>query len=643
MPCLQSRTTSCARRLEVLDPAPFIYPVFLPLLVALSVSPTFPAAVLLNIVLSISSIPHGRSGLTSSCNDFSQVRWMLSLIPVNFAQRHSLVVSAQLPSTAASSILCDHWIPSPEQLTFLFPLHEVLLILVDGIANTSILPAELQLLCTSFLNLLFLASTPQALIQKSLLWIVGAGIVVACYYVLTWNITLERMPSWRLKRPARDQKRVTLLSINKSSVQNTTLANSTNDTCGKDLSSTNETCNKVLFSGQGEDNKGTKQQDLGTHWSSPPRRHKQVLSVLTQSYMSLTPRQAQMRKSLYALYTYSIVVILIIGVVRPHIGKTALHDNEPLGWAIGYLFGDIPSVRTLVWRHDLENWVNLPEPRFARHGSGEEGLVDRWLLTFGFANARLALFVYWFTIVCVGVLTVVRLGARVEVDTRRKIFHGMMVVMLLPTTYLDPCFLSLALTLVLAVFLLLDLFRAAQLRPISKPLAHFLTPYIDGRDLRGPVIVSPMFLLIGCACPLWLTLSALERTGTSPWNGWDVSTRDVSMVSGVVCVGMGDAAASLIGRRYGRHKWPWQGGKSLEGSAAFAVAVTVGLLIARVWLLVGGWKQLYEDDIELWCKVVAKALLAASVAAFTEAVLTGCNDNVVVPIILWLLVRGLQI
>ena len=51
--------------------------------------------------------------------------------------------------------------------------------------------------------------------------------------------------------------------------------------------------------------------------------------------------------------------------------------------------------------------------------------------------------------------------------------------------------------------------------------------------------------------------------------------REVAMVAGVVCVGMGDAAASLIGRRYGKHKWIWVGGKSIEGSVAFAVAVTL--------------------------------------------------------------------
>ena len=43
----------------------------------------------------------------------------------------------------------------------------------------------------------------------------------------------------------------------------------------------------------------------------------------------------------------------------------------------------------------------------------------------------------------------------------RQVFHGMMVLMFLPTTYVDPAFCALALGTVLSIFLLLDLFRHA--------------------------------------------------------------------------------------------------------------------------------------------------------------------------------------
>ena len=148
------------------------------------------------------------------------------------------------------------------------------------------------------------------------------------------------------------------------------------------------------------------------------------------------------------------------------------------------------------------------------------------------------------------------------------------------------------------------------------------------------MIVSHIFLLVGCAIPLWLSLAAVQRVGEAPWEGWEVSHRELSMVSGIVCVGMGDAAASLIGRRFGRRRWCW------SGSLAFALAVVLGLAVGRAWLLLGGWAG---DSGDSWSLTLGKAAVAASGASLTESVLTGGNDNVIVPVILWLVVKALRI
>lgn len=347
-----------------------------------------------------------------------------------------------------------------------------------------------------------------------------------------------------------------------------------------------------------------------------------------------------------------IVVLIILGPVRATIGKTALHDHEPFGWAIGYLFGNLPRLRWEVINWNLDWWIPLPamvdSDAVAELSSSLSRAEYVRQIAIGAANTRLLLCVYCAGTILVGLISVLSLSSVVEVDTRRKVFHGTMVAMLLPTIYIDPCFVALALALVLAIFLILDLIRASQLPPLSKPIARFLTPYVDGRDLRGPVVVSHIFLLIGCAIPLWLSLAGVARTGDEPWRDWDVQTRDVSMVAGVVCVGMGDAAASLIGRRYGRRKWPWAGGKSLEGSLAFAVAVTIGLVFGRAWLHFG-WSELSapQKSVVGWARdaglTVGKAAVCAVGASLNEAVLTGGNDNVIVPVILWVLVRGVRL
>ncbi|KHO01418.1 Phosphatidate cytidylyltransferase [Metarhizium album ARSEF 1941] len=347
---------------------------------------------------------------------------------------------------------------------------------------------------------------------------------------------------------------------------------------------------------------------------------------------------AVVRKWAYAAYVYAALVGIILVGVRIYVEKFALDGHEPIGWALGYMFGNIPWFRFQVVHANVERWICLP----ATDGAKECHLG--WVQhlrhdTFGEANTRLILSAYWFAILVFGLVVVFRLKEMYEVDTRRKVFHFMMVGMFLPAVYVDPTYAGLALSLILAVFLILDLLRASQLPPLSKPIASFLAPYVDGRDFRGPVVISHIFLLIGCAIPLWLALAALSRAGTGCLSGWEVPTRDVSMVSGVICVGLGDAAASLLGRRYGHRKWLWGGGKSLEGSLAFAVVVFAGLAAAEMWLRIGGWPT--TDEPVGWHVSVRNAGICATMGSLTEAVLTGGNDNVIVPVILWTCVKSL--
>jgi dolichol kinase len=582
----------------------------------------------------------------------------------------------------------------PEDLVMLFPLHQALLPPLYYLTTTSLLPAELHLLSIGLINLLLFSTSPQTSILTVLLWMGGVGVFLLCGKVLKWGVALARIPRWRLRRAGRVIKaRQNFLHILNQSLGSKRAANaSAKDASDSDadedeplfqnplqktkslkinildsvrnskvLANGNETHSAVETektgfrtsnsSAGGVSNVGLKRRNTlpvlvaEDHTAQHRYANRKRTPSIAQSYLSLTPTQATVRKWIYALYFYIIVVALILGPIRYTIGKFALSGYEPFGWAISYLFGNIPRVRWEVFQYNLDWWVPLP-PRIDADDLPIFPPAEhiRYNLL-GQANTRLLLCVYCAATILIGLISVFSLSAVVEVDTRRKVFHGTMVAMLLPTIYIDPCFVSLALALVLAIFLLLDLIRASQLPPLSKPIAKFLTPYVDGRDLRGPVVVSHIFLLIGCAIPLWLSLAGIQRTGEEPWKGWDVDRRDVSMVSGVICVGMGDAAASLIGRRYGRRKWPWAGGKSLEGSVAFAVAVTLGLVFGRVWLHVG-WAdpQALPKATNEWAQdamwTVGKAALCAAGASLNEAVLTGGNDNVIVPVVLWVLVRG---
>lgn len=700
---MRSRTTTDTRTYRdrfwmpaAFDPAPILYPVLLPVFIALSLIPVGQHILIPNLVLSISSTPFQLIPLLDRVPGYGSGHWMLSLIPLLVSENPGMKGHVHLIPYALKldgSTELDR-----EIVTLLYPLHQALLPSLGYLTTTSLLPAELQLLSVSMINILMFSTSPQALILKALLWIGGLTLFVFCGDVLKWSVALARVPSWRFRGASSryNMRNVVLRALDDylggrlsrwHLVEGKSYTSESDEFDGLRLrkSSTNEsqklevpTCNfeqkavllatSPLSAVDGNiDHKSfalhkvpgelqlqsTRQRrhtlpshsvtlhDSHLQPTSDLQRNKSRLRLVKpKSYLTLTQAQASVLKWFYALYVYAVAIGVIAVGIRTYVSRWALNGNEPVGWALGYLLGDISWFRYWVVSSNLERWICLPPLNEHATHLGVHGTPERLpRIRLGEANMRLLICGYCLGIIAAGLAIVFRLSAVVEVDTRRKVFHGMMVAMFLPVTFIDPTFAALALCLTLSIFLLLDLFRASQLPPLSKPLTYFLAPYVDGRDHRGPVIVSHMFLLIGCAIPLWLSLARTERCGTTPWEGWEVKTRDLSMVSGVICVGMGDAAASLVGRRYGRRRWIWSGGKSLEGSLAFAIAVIVGLLLARVWLRVGGWDG---DSEDAWALTCGKAALAAAGSSLTEAVLTGGNDNVVVPVILWLLVRGLE-
>ena len=84
---------------------------------------------------------------------------------------------------------------------------------------------------------------------------------------------------------------------------------------------------------------------------------------------------------------------------------------------------------------------------------------------------------------------------------------------------------------------------------------------------------------------------------------------------------VGDAAAALVGRPFGRHRWPGSH-KSVEGSLAFLIAAFAALMVFGVWR----WPA---------------ALTAAGAATLIELLPLPVNDNLSVPVVagavLWIL------
>ena len=683
------------------DPATVLYPPFLPVLVGLSVASNQSDVVLPNIILGLSSLPQRLFPRSSRLSGVNAVHWLVSITPLAVSDNTTWISEHNPPLPYMLKSGVSDKLPS-ETLVLIYLLHHALLQPLHYLTTSSLLISELHLLSAALINVLLLAESPQTMILKSCLWIGGVSLFLLCGSVLNWNVTLARIPKWKLRRPNHmhgrrksmadtvtdwmhlrraittmksgsnstysDSDEFETLSLERKELQLASKATA-NDF---DFNSLRLTRNPSSTAEKRHVDKITPQpanssQRLRSNTlpermpSSTPQRQTSKQRNRKRSrvrwYLDLTQDQAKRRKWLYAIWVYLIILIVVLIPVRIYVAREALHHYEPIGWAVSYLFGQLHILRIAVDSTHLNGFIPLPGP--ADQWSRLEQLttfdIDTIRDTLGEANVRLLLAGYWATVLLLGLLTVFSLTASVEVDTRRKVFHGVMVVMLLPATFIDPCYCALALILALVVFVLLEVIRGGQVPPLSHAIGSFVAPYVDGRDLRGPIVVSHIFLLIGCAVPLWFSLASIGRSGDAPWMDWELTgnRREVAMISGVVCVGMGDAAASLIGRRYGRRKWIWIGGKSLEGSAAFALAVVVGIMAAKAWLVLGGWSDLGTSIPAIdagrtriamaWGLVLLKAVICACAVSFMEAILTGANDNVVVPVALWLLVKGLRL
>src|SRR5579871_5755499 len=103
-------------------------------------------------------------------------------------------------------------------------------------------------------------------------------------------------------------------------------------------------------------------------------------------------------------------------------------------------------------------------------------------------------------------------------------------------------------SLATSAFLLSEIIRDYEIPPFGLYLSEFFCIFTDERDTRGPLVVSHIFLLIGCALPVWMSLYGSNfGTNALPIEGF----------SGVLCLGCGDAMVNqyLYSLIIGKHNW----------------------------------------------------------------------------------------
>uniref|UniRef100_A0AAG5CYH2 dolichol kinase n=1 Tax=Anopheles atroparvus TaxID=41427 RepID=A0AAG5CYH2_ANOAO len=202
----------------------------------------------------------------------------------------------------------------------------------------------------------------------------------------------------------------------------------------------------------------------------------------------------------------------------------------------------------------------------------------------------------------------------------RKVFHLLIVLVYGPGLWYQCRLLYLASGLMLAVLIVLEMARLVQLSPVAAILNTAVNLFIDEKD-SGPVALTPIYLLVGCSLPLWLHPSPCDLTNSA-------GLQTLILSAGVLSIGIGDTAASVVGYHLGRHKWSASTSKSVEGTVASVLLQTFAV-----------WGLCHFGVVHLTVTKAAYAGIAIIVNALVES-RTDQIDNLVLPLVTYLLMTG---
>ncbi|KAJ3142624.1 hypothetical protein HK100_012476 [Physocladia obscura] len=145
------------------------------------------------------------------------------------------------------------------------------------------------------------------------------------------------------------------------------------------------------------------------------------------------------------------------------------------------------------------------------------------------------------------------------------------------TISFGPDLMHLSFSVALSVLIFIEYIRIFKVYPYGVALHTFMRTFFDQKD-SGVFILSHIYLLVGCALPIWITRATIQ------------STKLTTGTYGVIVLGIADSCASIVGVQYGKMRWqmggafPSGGKKTVEGTLAFMVSMVVSLLVIRAVL-----------------------------------------------------------
>jgi len=191
----------------------------------------------------------------------------------------------------------------------------------------------------------------------------------------------------------------------------------------------------------------------------------------------------------------------------------------------------------------------------------------------------------------------------------RKFYHLVILFVYIPGMLLDLDLLLLASGAMSIVFLLSTVIEAYKIQPFYQLIHKTVIQFKSSQD-TGKFVLTPLYLLLGCSLPIWLDFLK-NSSATKP---------PISSFSGILSVGIGDAAASVIGSKFGRHK-VFGTKKSVEGFLASVVFQCFTIFIFQCF-------NLYNLD----CRVFAAIFIVSIAELVTKEI-----DNLVLPLFMYVM------
>lgn len=190
---------------------------------------------------------------------------------------------------------------------------------------------------------------------------------------------------------------------------------------------------------------------------------------------------------------------------------------------------------------------------------------------------------------------------------QRKFFHIMALLVFIVPVSMDVILMRFAISGAIYIFLFVEMLRLTRFPFVATMIESYVGDFLDERD-SGELILTHLFLLLGCGLPV--IFSSNEGFGGM-----------ACKVCGISVLAIGDAAASAIGIKFGKHKWPGSK-KSIEGTigAFFGTWITIVVLTS-----IG----VFNIDIIKSLLLSIPSLVGALDEAFTSQI-----DNLTLPFVI---------